>query len=297
MRCPPSAPLTHIAASNAAAPFGFVQLEFGYLLGPADGRYLVRMPGTEDVERVLALRTLGAPQRRLLRGRRGTMVALAEAEPVPTSRATVIHPEPFTDAGLAESWLTAARGSEEELEAELAAALAVLNRALHAYRAARADVAARDVTHASALVVRLGYGSGDQVAEGRFDQGWELPRQAAKVKRTMEAPDERFAALLGGRETVLACEELVLRARADTDAGRAREAALQARIALETLLAELEKIPDARREALEDDRGQVAAAANAALRGPLDPAATEAVTAAVGRMEAELRAHRLGSSG
>ena len=55
----------------------------------------------------------------------------------------------------------------------------------------------------------------------------------------MEAPEERFAALLGGREQALACEELVLRARADLDAGREREAALEARVALEALLAEL----------------------------------------------------------
>jgi len=249
------------------------------------------------VERVLALRTLGAPQRRLLRGRRGTEVEQAEAEPVPTSRATVIRPEPFADAADAEAWLSELRESDAEREAELAAALKVLNRALHSFRTARADVAARDVTQASALVVRLGFGSGEQVAEGRFDQGWELPRRSAKVKRTMEAPDERFAALLGGRESVLACEELVLRARADTDAGRAREAALQARIALESLLAEVPKLPDARRRALEDDRGPVGQAANAALRGPPDEAATEAVTAAVERMEAALRAHRLGGGG
>ena len=38
----------------------------------------------------------------------------------------------------------------------------------------------------------------------------------------MEAPEERFAALLGGHETVLAAEELVLQARADLDAGRPR---------------------------------------------------------------------------
>ena len=51
----------------------------------------------------------------------------------------------------------------------------------------------------------------------------------------MEAPDERFAALLGAREQPLVAEELVLRARMDLDAGRPREAALQARVALEAL--------------------------------------------------------------
>jgi hypothetical protein len=255
----------------------------------------VRPPGAEQVERILALRTLGAPQRRLMRGRRGTEVEQAGAEPVPTSRATIIRPEAFTDAGRAQAWLAGLRDSEEEREAEIAAALVVLNRALHAHRTARADGAARDVTQASALVVRLGFGSGDQVAEGRFDQGWELPRGAAKVRRSMEAPEERFAALLGGRESTLACEELVLRARADTDAGRDREAALQARIALESLLSEMEKLPATRRQALEDDRGPVGQAANAALRGPLDGSAAEAVAAAVARMEAALRAHRVGS--
>ena len=36
--------------------------------------------------------------------------------------------------------------------------------------------------------------------------------------------------MLGGREAVAACELLLLRARADLDAGRAREAALQLRV-------------------------------------------------------------------
>ena len=40
-------------------------------------------------------------------------------------------------------------------------------------------------------------------------------------------PQERLAALLGGRDAALACEELALRARGDLDHGRAREAALQ----------------------------------------------------------------------
>ena len=77
------------------------------------------------------------------------------------------------------------------------------------------------------------------MADGRFSDAWELPRERTRTRRSMEAPEERFAALLGGRERPLACEELVLRARADLDAGRPREAALQARVALEALLAEL----------------------------------------------------------
>ena len=60
--------------------------------------------------------------------------------------------------------------------------------------------------------------------------------------------------------------ELVLRARLDLEAGRPREAALQARIALEAILAELPAGDPARGE-LEASRAAVADAANAALQG------------------------------
>ncbi len=176
------------------------------------------------------------------------------------------------------------------------AALAVLNRAIHYYRAAKADPHARDVSAASALVVRIGYGAGDAVADGRFAEAWELPRERRRVRRSMEAPEERFAALLGGREEVLACEELVLRARADLDAGRFREAALQARVALESLLAEMPEIPGERRPALEADRDLVGRAANAALTGELADDLARDLGEVVVRMESALRARRLGGA-
>ena len=257
----------------------------------------MRQPGEEKIERILALATLAAPQRRMLRGRKGKAVEQAEAEPVPTSRATVIGPQPFGGEAEAAAWLEGLRASDDRLQGELAPALSVLNRALHLHRCTQADHAARDVSRDSALVVRVGYGAGEAVAQGRFGEGWKLPRRAAKVRRSMEAPDERFASLLGGHEAPLACEELVLRARADLHAHRHREAALQARIALESLLAELPGIPEARRTALDADRSPVGTAANTALRGRLDAASREAVAGALGRMEAALRAHRLGSAG
>ena len=109
------------------------------------------------------------------------------------------------------------------------------------------------------------------------------------------APQERVAALLTGRDVTLACEELALRARLDLDQGRQREAALQARVALDAALAELESWRDeagleARLEELRERRGAVAAAAEAALQGGLEPAAVTAVDAALGRLEAALRA-------
>ena len=240
--------------------------------------------------------TLGAPQRRFLSGRKGREITGAGPEPVPTSRATVTRPAPFGDSEQAEEWLSGLRSDPDAAEAEVQAAVATLNRAIHAHRASRADPHARDVGVDAALVVRIGYGPGDAVADGHFAQAWELPRERRRTRRSMEGPEERFAALLGGRERVLACEELVLRARADLDAGRDREAALQARVALESLLAEMPEIPGERRPALETDRAVVGRAANAALTGELTDDLAQALRDAVVRMESALRARRLGSA-
>jgi hypothetical protein len=281
----------------ASPLFGFVQLEFGFLLGPGDGRYMVRDDPGAEPETVLVLSTLAAPERRRLRGRKGKVVEQASPEAVPTSRATVVHTDPFSTPDHAEVWLSAVRDDAERRDGELDRALATLNGALHAYRVSRADPHVRDVALDQALVARIGFGSGDDAVAGMFKQAWELPRDGvARVKRTMEAPEERFAALLSGREKVLACEELVLRARADLDAGRAREAALQARVALEALLAELEGLRGDRRGPLEADRGPIGDTANAALRGELPDELVTALAASVSRMESALRARRLDSA-
>jgi hypothetical protein len=242
---------------------------------------------------VLVLSTLGAPQRRRLRGRGGRRVDSASPAPVPINRATVVRTQPFGDPGEAASWLTALRDSADAHDAELGRALGVLNRAMHSYRVASGDGHARDVTARQALVVRLGYGSGDDAVEGRYADAWELPYGAHRVKRSMDAPDERFAAILGARESALACEELVLRARTDVDAGRMREAALQSRVALEALLAEMRAMPGDRRGPLEADRADIGAAANAALAGDLPEDLATAVAGCVMRMESALRARRV----
>jgi hypothetical protein len=250
---------------------------------------MVRPSPEGPVEAVLVLGTLGAPERRRLRGRRARPVEEAGPEPVPTTRATVVRPEPFESREAAAGWLAALRSNDSAMRDELDMGLRTLNRALRAHRAARADPWLGDVSEERALVVRVGYGSGEAIADGRFGEALELPRAGARrVKRSMEAPEERFAAMLGARAQALAGEELVLRARADLAAGRPREAALQARVALEAVVAEL---PDA--GSLPDLRSAVAAAAGAALRGELGEAETTSIEEAVQAMEAALRRHRL----
>jgi hypothetical protein len=240
------------------------------------------------VESVLVLKTLGAPERRMLRGRRPRPIDEAEPEPVPTSRATVVRAAPFGSGEDAADWLAGA-----DLDEELAGAVAVLNRALHAHRLAAADPYVTDVTEERALVARVGYGSGEAVVDGRFAEARELPRFAhRRTRRSMEAPEERFAALLSGREEALPAEELVLRARADLTAGRLQEAALQARVAIEALLAALPDSPDA--AGVSAHRDTCAGAANAALRGPLPGDQAAAVEEAITAMEKALKRHRLG---
>jgi len=277
--------------------FGFVQFEFGFLLGPGDGRFLVRRAPGEEPESVLVLTTLGAPERRRFKDRKGRALQEAQPEPVPTNRATVVRASPFESLEEASAWLGEIRDGAGRAEAELTSAAQVLARALHAHRVAHADPHTRDVASHQALVTRIGYGDGNSVTEGRYEEAWELPREHRRTRRSMEAPEERFAALLGAREQVLVCEELVLRVRADLTAGREREAALSARVALESVLAELGgDLAASRREALEFDRAAVAAAANAALRGELDPELTSALAKAAEHMEAALRARRLESA-
>jgi hypothetical protein len=247
----------------------------------------VRPAADALVEGVLVLSTLGAPERRRLGGSgrsRARRIESAEPEPVPTSRATIVRPAPFASGEEAADWLAGA-----DLESELDAAVALLNRALHAHRVATADPYVTEVSAERALVARIGYGSGEEVADGRFGECLELPRSARRrPRRSMEAPEERFAALLGGREEVLPAEELVLRARADLNAGRLAEAALQARVAIEALLASLDSSDVAvHREA-------VAAAANEALRGEVPGDSAASLEEAVAAMELALKRRRLG---
>lgn len=276
--------------------FSFVQFEFPRALGPADGRYVVREGADAEASHVLVLRTVGAPERRRL-GRRRPRPAEPEPEPepVPTARATVIAAVAHEDETSANRWLAGARREPDDV---LAGALRVLNRALHAHAVAGADPLAAEVRREHALVARLGWGRGEQVAEGRWAEAVEVPFRPPKRRRTEALrPQERLAAMLGGRDRPLVAESLAMRARLDLDHGREREAALQLRVALEAGIAELEDTSaDDLAKRLAELRGQrdaVGAAANAALRGPLDGAAREAVAHSLGRLEAALRARAM----
>jgi len=238
-------------------------------------------------EHVLVTTTLGAPQRRLLGNR--PRPAGTEPTPVATARATLVAATPFESQREAAAWLKQA--GEEDIDA----ALAVLNRVLHLHRTAAADAFVREVERRQALVARVGYGEGDEVAHGRWSEATThpVPRERRERRTAALRPQERLAALLGGRDVPLAAEELALRARLDLLSGRRREAALQLRIALEAGLAELEPWRDQLGERIADlraARGPVADAANAALQGGIDDATAAEVEDVLVRLEAALRA-------
>jgi hypothetical protein len=291
-----------------AGLFRFAQVELPWPLGPPDGRYLVRAeepvshgpstPPDAPPTHVLVFATLGAPERRRLGARRRQRDAATEPDPeaVATGRATIIEVGTALGDEQARNWLAGA--GEDDLEA----ALAVLNRALHAFRITTVDPYLRPVGRGQALVARIGFGAGEEVAEGRWTAAKELivPRGRNRRSRIL-APQARLAALLGAREAALACEELTLRARSDIDLGRPREAALQLLVALDAALAELAADPHAPQLAerlgeLRAQREPVAAAAQAALSGPLSPEHTAVVELVLGRVEAALRARAAAAS-
>lgn len=259
----------------------FAQLDLPGKLGPGDGRYLIRPEGEPDADPdVLVLNTLGAPRAgaatgRLRRGRAREVESPPSAPPLPLTRATVIRPKPFDDRAAAERWLEEVC-TDRELSGPLALESARrINRALHAHRTAAGDPHIADIEPGRAVAVRFGFGTGEEVADGRWQQARELPEAERRglIRRDYEAlrPQERVAAVLGGRERVGAHEELILRARGDLDAGRATTAALGLSAGLDALMAMPEGLPTAANELLrgrlEEARAEAREARDAVLRG------------------------------
>lgn len=275
--------------------YRFVQFEFAWPLGPDDGRYLLREHAGEDAHHVIVFASWPTiPQRRSRRWGRELEPQNVPAE-TGLSRATLVETT-IVDEGEAARWLA---GMEGDAGAEaITEGLLVLNRALRAFRAAAADPVLREVTAAQALTLRLGYGQGVEVAEGAWTEARDVTMPEPRKRRnrsTALRPHERFAALLGGRDAVLACEELALRGRLDLDQQRPREAALQVHLAVEAALAELAAFRGTdsvgrRLDELGEYRDGLARAASEALQGGPSASTITTVTEALEKLEATLRA-------
>jgi hypothetical protein len=282
--------------------FGFAQFELAGTLAVPDGRYVIR---DDAGERVLVIETFGAPAIPRRRRRRPREADPASPPPtLPVTKATAIRAfEPFDDEENANRWLAGAVASEESIDHLVADGIRMLNQALHAHAVASGDPNVQILTPQRAFAVRLGYGSGDEVAGGNYATAHEIDAKAgASSRRGQRAeelrPQERLAAVLGGREQLDACETLLLRARADLDANRNREAALQLRVGLEALLAELpDAVSDPGHEEdmarLTSQRHEVGELANAALEGDLNPAQLKTLRDLLATSERVLRRRRV----
>jgi hypothetical protein len=269
----------------------------------ADGRYLATREA-DGGESVLVVQTIAAPPRPSRRRRRPKDTEAAAPPPeLPLARATAIRAfEPYDSVEEAAAWLARATVNETEIDAAVDTGTALLNDALHAQAIAAADPHVATLSPERAVAVRLGYGSGDQIADGAFSEAREVDVSAAGSPRRRRQeelrPQERVAAVLRGRESFAVCEPLLLRARADLDAGRGREAALQLEIGIEAMLAELSAAvddDDHRKDvaALEELKPAVETAAGRSLEGELGDEAEATVREALRLAERVLRRRRV----
>lgn len=218
----------------------FAQLDFPGALVLGEGRYVVRAAAGDSPD-VLALRILGAPRAasRLKRGRPVALESEPAATPLPLSRVTLVKSAPFADEQAARAWLDDVAGDDEMTAGLTAETCRTMNRALQAHRVSAPDAYVADLHPAAAVAVRFGYGSGEEVAEGRWSAAFELPEAKRRGLRSAlidgVGAQERIAAVLGGRDAVRPEESLLLTAELAAAERRYAEAAIAAAAAAQTL--------------------------------------------------------------
>jgi hypothetical protein len=197
-----------------------------------------------DAERVLIVEELGAPRPRRRAGRRSKPIDPEGPGEIPVTRVTVTG-EHIEDPEQGAAWLKKMMGTGGGGADEVRAAIRIVNRALSALRAAAGDPLVQDIGATKALAVRLGHGTGDELAEGRWTEARELARPRRGRLDDVD-PQSRVAAVLAGRDEVHPAETLMLRARLDLQQGRRAEA----RYGLRAARAALQEHPGTRQKEL-----------------------------------------------
>jgi hypothetical protein len=325
---------------SASLNFLFVQFEFTHAIGPHAARYIVepcapsgaRPLASEGAEidsdersrtviearneqvagvrrgigaaDVLVVGVVPAPATRPRLLRRARYVDAPESNaPVPLSLVTFVKGTvPLSDKQEADRHLDAVRVSEESQDELVAEALAVLNLAIRAYRVGAHDPYAIEVTRRDARAVRIGYGSTEEVQEGRWRVAVELApprgRRAKRVERLR--PAEAVAAVLSRRTTILEGEDLLSRALIDLDNQRTRAAAFQVAAAIRLLPTEVD--PDSEPGpgdllSVQQHASRVGELEASAGRRALDDAEVVDLEAIIDAVEAVLDERRYGGAG
>lgn len=224
-----------------------------------------------------------------------------QPEAVPLTRVTVVLSDrPFENQERAARWMKQRANDAAARAGLLARAAAVVNRALHALAVSKQDPYVPQLSPAQALAARIGHGLGPELAEGNFTEALPIPTDSPSRRRRIDevAPQERLAAILGGREQPNCCETFLLRARVDFDAGRLREATLGLAAAVDSMLLELggERTAPGQESdlsLLSAQRADLVVLADAARLGPLEPAAAARVDDLLALCERILRRRRL----
>jgi hypothetical protein len=188
----------------------------------------------------MIVQELGASRPRHRGRRRPRAVEPGEPEPVPVTLVTVTG-ERLDSAEDGSAWIKAVTRDRRRGADAVRAATRVVNRALGAARAGAQDPLVQEIGASRALAIRLGHGTGDQLAEGRWTEAVELPRPRRGRLDDVD-PQSRIAAVLAGRDQVHPAETLLLRARLDAEQGRIDEA----RYGLRAARSALDEMPNDR---------------------------------------------------
>lgn len=248
-----------------------VALDFSRELGPVPGRYLVARPDSarptalaagavaDRGADVLVISRVGAPllpERRLPLRRRALPVRGDDAaDPVWLTRITYLRGDHLClDQRGAREALDVVRGDRDLQEDLVTAAVLVTNTAIRAHRVAVGDPTMPEIGVAAARRIRIGAGSADEVARGRFTEAIALTTPNAADWHSNMPPAEALSAVLAGRIPLLDADELLLRVAGDLGARRIRLAALGLPAAIALMLEEVTQD-----EAVADSRGSVAA--------------------------------------
>ena len=179
-----------------------------------------------------------------------------DEEMIPVTPVTVASHSASGAMREAESWLDETAGNAERRNAAVRSATLLVNRALNALRAGARDPLVQDVGATRALAIRIGFGNGDEIAEGRWREARELARPRPGRLDDVD-PQERVAAVLSGRESVHPAETLLERARLDIQQGRAEEARYGLRAAREALSGRPDGAPDKLAERIAEAEGRL----------------------------------------